>query len=145
MKYCLIVVALLLCAGGFPSSSFAQGPQKGPDPSTLREMDAEKDANHNLDVARQYFKLKKAYNAAISRCEEIIAANPKFSHMDEVLFIAGESSLLLSQHKGKQSPKDPPDKLRKDARDYLSQLVKSYPDSAFKKQAESDLQNQLKE
>ena len=45
--------------------------------------------------------------AAIKRCEEIDAGNPKFAKMDEVLFIAGESSLRLAENKGKQQkPKE---------------------------------------
>ena len=41
--------------------------------------------------------------AALQRCEEIIAANPAFSRIDEVLFMAGESSLHLAEGKGKQA------------------------------------------
>jgi outer membrane protein assembly factor BamD (BamD/ComL family) len=99
----------------------------------------EKDSLHNLEVARHYFKLKKAYVAALQRCEEIIAGNPVFSKIDEVLFMAGESSLRLAENKGKQASKVTSDKLRGDARDYLSQLVNGYPDSSFRKQAEEDL------
>src|SRR4029077_16542714 len=81
---------------------YAQGSvRSGPDPSTIRDPDLEKDSLHNLEVARHYFKLKKAYGAAIRRCEEIIAGNPNFARIDEVLFIAGESSLRLAESKGK--------------------------------------------
>ena len=59
---------------------------------------------HNLEVARNYFKLKKAYVAALKRCEEIIAGNPNFAKIEEVLLMAGQSSLWLSQNKGKQKP-----------------------------------------
>ena len=101
----------------------------------------EEDSLHNLDVARHYFKLKKAYVAAIKRCEEIDAGNPTFSKMDEVLFIAGESSLRLAENKGKQkAPKDKtPEQLQQDARVYLTRLVTGYPNSAFFKQAQTDL------
>ncbi|HYJ87847.1 MAG TPA: hypothetical protein VEW46_17415 [Pyrinomonadaceae bacterium] len=121
--------------------SFAQGAAKtGPDPSLVRDADLEKDSLHNLEVARHYFKLKKAYVAAIKRCEEIDAGNPTFAKMDEVLFIAGESSLRLAENKGKQKPKDKtPEQLRVDARVYLSRLVAAYPNSAFFKQAQEDL------
>ena len=78
--------------------------KSGPDPSTLRDPDLEKDSNHNLEVARNYFKLKKAYVAALKRCEEIIAGNPNFARIEEVLLMAGQSSLWLSQNKGKQKP-----------------------------------------
>src|SRR6266516_7863105 len=83
----------------------AQGNVKtGPDPTTIRDPELEKDSLHNLEVARNYFKLKKAYVAALKRCEEIIAGNPNFARIEEVLFIAGESSLSLSNNKGKQKP-----------------------------------------
>lgn len=133
-----LVVAMLLVA----PASFAQGGVKtGPDPSTIRDPDLEKDSLHNLEVARHYFKLKKAYVAAIKRCEEIDAGNPTFAKMDEVLFIAGESSLRLAENRGKQKTKDKtPEQLREDARVYLSRLVADYPNSAFYKQAQTDLQ-----
>jgi Outer membrane lipoprotein len=129
--------AFLVCA----PVTFAQGnARNGPDPSTIRDPEIEKDSLHNLDVARQYFKLKKAYIAALRRCEEVIAGNPNFSKMDEVLFIAGESSLRLSENKGKQSEKErKPEQLREDARTYLSQLVNDHPQSPFRQQAEDDL------
>jgi len=104
-----------------------------------RDPDVEKESLHNLDVARQYFKLKKAYKASLDRCEEIIAGNPGFSKIDEVLFIAGESNLRLAEEKGKQKVKTEPDKLREAARDYLSQLVNDYPQSKFRGQALDDL------
>src|SRR5918992_2682088 len=104
MKKVLMTLAMLTAAL-FASApvSFAQGAAKtGPDPSLVRDADLEKDSLHNLEVARHYFKLKKAYVAAIKRCEEIDAGNPNFAKMDEVLFIAGESSLRLAENKGRQ-------------------------------------------
>src|SRR5687767_15078589 len=99
----ILSIALLVSV----SASYAQGAAKaGPDPSTIRDSELEKDSLHNLEVARHYFKLKKAYVAAIKRCEEIDAGNPNFAKMDEVLFIAGESSLRLSENRGKQKPKE---------------------------------------
>jgi len=132
-----LIIGLLLCA----PAAFAQGAARnGPDASTIRDPEIEKDSLHNLDVARQYFKLKKAYIAALRRCEEVIAGNPTFSKMDEILFIAGESSLRLAENKGKQIEKDrKPEQLREDARTYLSQLVNDHPQSPFRQQAEDDL------
>ena len=132
-----IAIALLVSA----PSSYAQGAAKtGPVSGVLRDADLEKDSLHNLEVARHYFKLKKAYVAAIKRCEEIDAGNPNFAKMDEVLFIAGESSLRLAENRGKQKTKDKtPEQLREDARVYLSRLVAEYPSSPFSKQAEADL------
>ncbi len=140
-NFCLAIIALsvaMACA----LESKAQGTVKtGPDPSVIRDAELEKDSLHNLEVARHYYKLKKAYVAALKRCEEIDAGNPTFAKMDEVLFIAGQSSLRLAENKGKQKPKEKTaEQLRTDARVYLSRLVAGYPQSTFYKQAEADLQ-----
>ena len=142
MKKFAIALVITLAAICVPASTAsAQGAAKiGPDPSTVRDEDLEKDSLHNLEVARHYFKLKKAYVAAIKRCEEIDAGNPNFAKLDEVLFIAGESSLRLAENRGKQKTKEKTaEQLRQDARVYLSRLVAGYPNSAFLKQAEDDL------
>ena len=130
-----LIIGLMVCAPvAFPQGAARNGP------ATVRDPDIEKDSLHNLDVARQYFKLKKAYVAALKRCEEVIAGDPTFSKLDEVLFIAGESSLRLSENKGKQAEKErKPEQLRDDARIYLSQLVTEHPQSVFRQQAEEDL------
>ncbi len=142
MKKFLIVLMLSAVAGISGISVSAQGNVKlGPDPSTLRDPELEKDSLHNLEVARHYFKLKKAYVAALKRCEEIDAGNPNFAQMDEVLFIAGESYFRLSENKGKQTYKGKTtDELRTEARIYLSRLVTEHPQSTFRKQAEDELQ-----
>ena len=132
-KCCLLVICLLALFVAAPLARAQSGAREGP--QVVRDPDLEKDSLHNLEVARHYFKLKKAYIAAFQRCEAIIAGNPVFSKIDEVLFMAGESSLRLAENKGKQASKVTSDKLREDARDYLSQLVNSYPDSKFKDQA----------
>jgi outer membrane protein assembly factor BamD (BamD/ComL family) len=133
----VLVVALFVSAPG----AFGQGAAKtGPDPSLVRDAELEKDSNHDLEVARHYFKLKKAYVAALRRCEIIDASNPTFAKMDEVLFIAGQTSMLLADNKGKQKSTKTPEQLRLDARVYLSRLVAGYPNSIFFKQAETDLQ-----
>jgi hypothetical protein len=144
----VLLFMVLSCAPG----AFAQGGvRSGPDPSTLRDPDLEKDSLHNLEVARNYFKLKKAYVAALKRCEEIIAGNPNFARIEEVLFIAGESSLSLSNNKGKQKPAQyvifdgttkrtlTPEQFVEIGRDYLTRLVTDYPDGPFAKQAGEDL------
>ena len=143
----VIVAAFFVTAPG----ARAQGVRSGPDPSTLRDPDLERDSLHNLEVARNYFKLKKAYVAALKRCEEIIAGNPNFARIEEVLFIAGESSLSLADKKGKQSPSLyvsfdgntkrtlTPEQFRELGRDYLSRLVNDYPESSFRKQAQEEL------
>jgi outer membrane protein assembly factor BamD (BamD/ComL family) len=132
---------------------YAQGGVKtGPDPSTIRDPDLEKDSLHNLEVARNYFKLKKAYVAALVRLEEIIAGNPNFSKIEEVYLMAGQSSLWLADGKGKQKPDQyytfdggtkhtlTPEQFRDMGRDYLSKLVHDYPNGPFTKQALEELQ-----
>ena len=144
----VLMLAFVLCA---PTADAQGGVRSGPDPSTIRDPDLEKDSLHNLEVARNYFKLKKAYVAALKRCEEIIAGNPNFAKIEEVLFIAGESSLSLAENKGKQSPSLyvtydgntkrtlTSEQFREMGRDYLTRLVSDYPNSEFSKQAVDDL------
>lgn len=126
-------------------ASFAQKPVE---PPIQRDPVLEGDAKHNLDVAKQYFKLKKAYKAVIERLEETIAAYPEFSKMDEVLYYAGMSSYYLSQGKGKQKveaktdeekKKYDPEKLRDDAIAYFSMLIEQHPQSDFRNDAEKAL------
>src|ERR1041384_2831533 len=103
MKSKFLFVFLMLFVLFVAPSTFAQGGVKGgPDPSTLRDPDLERDSLHNLEAAKNYFKLKKAYVAALKRCEEIITGNPTFAKIEEVMLMAVESSLCVSQHKGKQ-------------------------------------------
>ena len=148
-----LIFTLVMVAALFVSApaARAQGVRTGPDPSTLRDPDLERDSQHNLDVARNYFKLKKAYVAALKRCEEIIAGNPNFAKIEEVLLMAGQSSLWLAEKKGKQSPDlyvtfDGGEKrtltaeqFREMGRDYLTKLVNGYPESPFAKQAREEL------
>ncbi|HYV25194.1 MAG TPA: tetratricopeptide repeat protein [Pyrinomonadaceae bacterium] len=142
-------VVLALVGSAFGITKAQGGAKKGPDVN--RDPDMETEAKHNLEVARQYFKLRKAYVASLQRCEEVLAANPAYSRIDEILYIAGKSSLNLAEGKGKQKPDQyvvhdgdkkvtlTADEFRDKARDYLSQLVNSYPQSAFRADAEDDL------
>ena len=146
----LFFVFLFVLFVAAPSTQ-AQGVRSGPDPSTYRDPDLERDSHHNLEVAKNYFKLKKAYVAALKRCEEIIAGNPNFAKIEEVLLMAGQSSLWLSEGKGKQDPKlyvtfDGGEKktltseqFREMGREYLTKLVKDYPNSQYAKQAQEEL------
>jgi Outer membrane lipoprotein len=146
----LLLVLLFVFFVATPSTP-AQGVRTGPDPSTLRDPELEKDSLHNLEVARNYFKLKKAYVAALKRCEEIIAGNPNFSRIEEVLLMAGQSSLSLAANKGKQNPNlyvsfDGGEKrtltseqFREMGRAYLKKLVNDYPNSPYAKQAQEEL------
>jgi hypothetical protein len=135
MKKAALLISLCAVALVYGGVSVRAQASRGPDASTLRDADLEKDSLHNLDVAWQYFKLKKAYVAALKRVEEIIAGNPNFAKIDETLYIAGMSNLYLSQNRGKQASKLPPEKHREEARNYLSQLVNEHPDSSFNKAA----------
>ena len=142
---CGIALALGLASGARAQSGTVAA---GPDPSAVRDIESEKAAKHELEVARHYFKNKKAYYAAFKRCEELAAGYPEFYKIDEVLYIAGMSSLYLSEGKGKQKPpastpekKDEfsPENMRETARDYLTRLVNDHPKSNFLKDAKEAL------
>lgn len=152
-KFFLTSLALSICFLVSAPSSYGQGAAKsGPTSAVLRDSDLEKDSLHNLEVARNYFKLKKAYVAALKRCEEILAGNPNFANIDEVLFIAGRSANLLADGRGKQKAelyvvieegnkkKLTPEQFRNDARGYLTQLINEHPQSKFRQEAEAELQ-----
>ncbi len=146
MKKNLLVLAFVIFGFSiFGNSVFAQ---KQIEPQIQRDPILEADASHNLEVAQQYFKTKKAYKAVLMRFEETFAAYPEFSKMDEFLYLAGMSSFYLSENKGKQKidtksedekKKYAPEKLREDAAAYLVQIVEKYPQSAFKAEAEKTL------
>ncbi|MEJ7622741.1 MAG: outer membrane protein assembly factor BamD [Pyrinomonadaceae bacterium] len=114
--------------------------QRNVTPAIERDPVLETDAKHNLDVAWQSYKLKKAYKGVIMRFEETYAAYPEFSKIDEFLYLAGMSSHYLSQNKGRQKvdlklekekDKFAPAKLREDAIAYLSTIVDKYPQSQY--------------
>src|ERR1700752_4550679 len=151
MKMKVLFFVLLIALFVSAPSIQAQGVRSGPDPSTFRDPDLERASHHNLEVAKNYFKLKKAYVAALKRCEEIIAGNPNFAKIEEVLLMAGQSSLWLSQNKGKQKPDlyvsfDGGEKktltsqqFREMGVDYLKKLINDYPNSQSAKQAQEEL------
>ena len=151
MKRIILAACGLALFVSFASSSArAQGGgvAAGPDPSTVRDVDDLKNAKHELEVARHYFKLKKAYRAALTRTSELIAGYPQFSRLDEALYIAGMSAVYLLEGKGKQqlpkpAPDDPnaltPENVRETARMHLERIVTNFPNSDFRKQAEAAL------
>jgi outer membrane protein assembly factor BamD (BamD/ComL family) len=143
MKKVILIFSFVFLA--FASNSFAQ---KQIEPQIQRDQFMEADTMHNLDVARQAFKLRKAYKAVLLRTEVIVAAYPEFSKFDEVLYLSGMSSYYLSIGKGKQKidaktaedkAKYAPEKLREDAAAFLSQLVEQFPQSQYKTEAEKTL------
>src|SRR5688500_15555823 len=141
-KYLLPLFAFLILLSG---SAIAQ---RNIDPAIDRDPLLETDAKHNLDVAWQAFRLKKAYKGVLMRFEETFAAYPDFSKMDEFLYLAGMSSYYLSENKGKQKvnlksekekEKFAPAKLREDAVAYLSMLIEKNPQSQYRDEAEKIL------
>ena len=144
----LLLLALVFVA---VPSTYAQGVRTGPDPATIRDPDLERDSLHNLEVARNYFKLKKAYVASLKRCEEIIAGNPNFAKIEEVLLMAGQSSIWLSQNKGKQKPEQyvsfeggekrtlTSEQFLEMGKAYLNKLITEYPNGTYTKQAQEEL------
>ncbi len=138
--------ALILASVAFTSTAHAQGVGRTNDISIVRDPELEAKSLADLKAARFYFKERKAYFGALARCEAVIAENPNFSALDEVLYIAGSSSLRLSRGQGKQAAKElPPEKLREQGSTYLTQLVKEYPASDFKERAETELRDMDKE
>jgi len=144
MKKLLITLGLILAVFGLSALA-----QRNIDPAIDRDPILEQDAKHNLDVAWQAFKpMKKAYKQVLMRFEETFAAYPQFSKMDEFLYLAGMSSLYLSENKGKQKidlkmekekEKYAPAKLREDAVAYLSMLVEKFPESKYREEVEKTL------
>ncbi len=145
MKRLTLFLFLVFASLGIANNAAAQ---RNVTPAIDRDPLMEQDAKHNLDVAKQYFLLKKAYKGVLERFEETYAAYPTFSKMDEFLYYAGMSSYYLSENKGKQKidlkrEKDPakyePAKLKDDAIGYLSTIVEKFPESKFKADAEKAL------
>lgn len=132
-KFLLCLFGILLLCGSVSA-------QRNVTPAIDRDPVMEADARHNLDVAWNAFKLKKAYKGVLMRFEETYAAYPEFSKMDEFLYLAGMSSYYLSENKGRQKidlklekekDKFAPAKLREDAVAYFSTLMEKYPDSRY--------------
>lgn len=146
MKRAIISIVFLLF--GLAVFNAAATAQRNIAQAIDRDPLLEQDAKHNLDVAWQAFRLKKAYKGVLMRFEETFAAYPAFSKMDEFLYLAGMSSFYLSENKGKQKvdlklekekDKFAPAKLREDAVAYLSMLVEKYAESRYKDEAEKAL------
>ena len=143
MKKRLLAFAFII-VGTLTGAAYAQ---RNVTPAIDRDPLMEADAKHNLDVAWQSFSLKKAYKGVLSRFEETYAAYPEFSKIDEFLYLAGMSSYLLSENKGKQKvdlkmekeKKFAPAKLKEDAVAYLSLLIDKHADSKYIEDAKKTL------
>lgn len=143
MKKAFIILSFVFLV--FSATAFGQKPT---DPQIQRDPILEADAKHNLEVAQQYFKLKKAYKAVLMRFEETFAAHPDFSKMDEFLFMAAMSSKYLAEGKGKQElvlkndeekKRFAPERLREDAVAYFSIIKDKYPKSRYIGETEKQL------
>ncbi|MEO6656323.1 MAG: outer membrane protein assembly factor BamD [Pyrinomonadaceae bacterium] len=143
-------LAILFAATVFSVFAGSAVAQRNVTPAIDRDPLIEADAKHNLDVAWQSYKLKKAYKGVLTRFEETYAAYPEFSKIDEFLYLAGMSSYFLSENKGKQKvdlklekekDKFAPAKLKEDAIAYLSLLVEKYPESRFREDAAKTLKS----
>lgn len=134
-------LTILFVVAAFSSTALAQ---RNVTLAIDRDPVLEADAKHNLDVAWQSYRLKKAYKGVIMRFEETYAAYPDFSKIDEFLYLAGMSSFYLSDNKGRQKvdlklekekDKFAPTKLREDAAAYFSTIVEKYPQSKYRDEA----------
>ncbi len=133
---------------GFLSGGKAALGQQPSKAAISTERLLEEDAKHNLSVARNAFKLKKAYKGVLMRFEETFAAFPEFSKMEEFLYYAGMSSYFLSKNQGRQKvnlssekerEKYAPEKLQADAIVYLRLMLEKNPESKFRDDAEKVL------
>jgi hypothetical protein len=123
---------------------YPQGPGRGP-LAVARDPELEKQSLKSLDAAKFYFYKRKPdkndkaawerMNKSIEgRLQEIIDTNPTFARMDNVYFLLGE----LYQRSGD----------REKAIQNWTIVVKDYPDSELKSQAQKRLneaQDQNKE
>jgi outer membrane protein assembly factor BamD (BamD/ComL family) len=149
MKKALLTLSFFIFTFAFSTAIKAQDSSDSKtNAEIIQDKIFEEDAQHNLDVAKQYFKLKKAYKGVIMRFEETFAAYPQFSKMDEFLYIAAMSSYYLSDNKGKQKidfkddeekEKFAPEKLKENAVAYFGILKDQYPNSEYKDDAEKML------
>ncbi len=143
-----VILSISFAAAFLMILSIPVSAQRNVTPAIDKDPILEQDAKHNLDVAWQSFRLKKAYKGVIMRFEETYAAYPTFSKIEEFLYLAGMSSYYLSENKGKQKvnlkldkekDKFAPEKLREDAVAYLSLMIEKNPQSQYKDEAEKVL------
>lgn len=146
MKKAILFLSLGLCLLVFTSGAQAQKPVA---PQIQRDSAMEIDSLHDLEVAWHSFKSpRNAYKAVLLRTEVILAAYPDFSKIEDVLYLTGMSSYYLSINKGKQKfesftedekKKYAPEKMREDAGAFLTQLLKQFPNTKYKPEAEKTL------
>ncbi len=146
MKHKLL--ALIFTAVSVLGITSSAAAQRNVSMAIERDPILEADAKHNLDVAWNAYRLKKAYKGVLMRFEETYAAYPEFSRIDEFLYIAGMASYYLSEGKGNQKidpkteknmEKYQPAKLKEDAIAYLGTIVDKYPESKYRDDAAKTL------
>jgi outer membrane protein assembly factor BamD (BamD/ComL family) len=123
--FIFLLLSTLVIISGLPSNTLAQGGLQQQQLDLPRDPALEKEAKHNLDVAKFYLK-RKAYKAVTDRLLEIIYTYPKFSRLDEVLFILADSFLKLDD--------------KNEAAKFYQQLVQDFPDSEYSKDAKKKLE-----
>lgn len=116
-----VVIIILLCI----CSALAQGALQQQPLKMPRNPELEREAKHNLEVARYYIK-KKAYKGATDRLYEIVYTYPEYSKFDEVLW-------LLASALQKMDSKD-------EAVKYYKKLIEEFPESQYAKQSKKMLE-----
>jgi hypothetical protein len=116
----VLLFILMFTIFAAPEEARAQGSLQQSPLELPRNPELEREAKHNLEVARFYMK-KKAYKAVTDRLLEVSYVYPQFSKFDEVLFLLGDAFL-------KQNNKA-------EAARHLKQLVDDFPESQFAKEA----------
>jgi hypothetical protein len=122
----LLLVLSLTFLATMPFVSLAQGGLQQQQLDLPRDPALEKEAKHNLDVAKFYLK-RKAYKAVTDRLLEIVYTYPKFSHLDEVLSILADCFVKIDN--------------KTEGAKFYQQLVRDFPDSDYAKDAKKKLES----
>ena len=120
----ILTMFLVLSMFAAPGWAAAQGSLQQQPLEMPRNPEMEREAKHNLDVAKFYMK-KKAYKPVTDRLLEILYVYPQFSRYDEVLSMLGEAFLKLDD--------------KAEAAKHYKELVDKFPESPFAKEAKKRL------
>lgn len=115
------ILILLLCI----SSAVAQGTLQQQPLKMPKNPELEREAKHNLEVARHYVK-KKAYKGATDRLYEIVYTYPEYSKFDEVLWLLANSLRKMDS--------------KSEAIKYYKKLIEEFPESQYTKQSKKLLE-----
>src|SRR5689334_2990961 len=94
LQSAFLAIFLVLSIFVVPGRAAAQGSLQQQQLELPRNPEMEREAKHNLDVAKYYMK-RKAYKAVTDRLLEIFYVYPQFSRYDEVLSMLGDAFLKL--------------------------------------------------